>query len=75
MTLLPTFITLGSAFAASSQPPSEEARQTAARVRTSMLTQDWSWCRELSPDRVLEVTEGLFAFFQQKPSADRMRLW
>jgi hypothetical protein len=49
MTLLPTFITLGSAFAASSQPPSEEARQTAARVRASMLTQDWSWWTSSRP--------------------------
>jgi hypothetical protein len=67
--LLPAVLSLGASLAAAD--PGPEARQTAARVRASMLTQDWSWLREDS-NLGETVCQGLADWARAAPSLDAL---
>jgi hypothetical protein len=71
---LPTFF-LGIATAVDSleiSGTSDLARQTAARVRASLLTEDWEWLQERSlPDR-RRILDGLGAWSAASPDFDAL---
>jgi hypothetical protein len=81
---LPPVSVLLAAFAADPNPgASDEARQTAARVRVSMLTRDWRWLHEgldqtgfsgRETDALWRVLIGLAKWTQSSTSIDILRM-
>ena len=70
MSLLMMPAALASALAVDSTADAE-ARQTAARVRASLLTRDWSWTLE-TPDLWWKIGIGLSRWVEKSPDFDTL---
>jgi hypothetical protein len=76
MTLFfPSLAAVATALAVEGKPvPDEAARQTAARVRASMLTGDWTWLDELDDQDRNPILEGLGRWVLVSPSLEFLAL-